>query len=347
VLFAPSFSRADAIWLDKPTGAPMFADTKITRVENGSMFFLVAGNETSRELSRIGRISVTDEPALTQAEDAFSQGKWDDAVDAYEKASKSSAKPWVREWAAGRLVEASSKSGRFDAAVAAYIASVSKDPTAAATARPELPDYGSTYLDTAAQQVNSTLASAKLNDAQRTALLTFLIEIHVRRRDEAAANAAGARLDEILARDPDNPAAAKAVVRKKLQLAATLIDQKQYTKAIAEIDSDRSIFTDHRQQAQALYLLADAQSRLALASNDRTQLQDAALAYLRVAAHFKEVPNVPEVPTAMLGAAVLCERLGDSAAAKTLYEEVAASYAENADVAAAARQGIDRLRNQK
>lgn len=339
------FAVADAIWLDNPTGAPLFANTKINRVQDGKIFFTVSGNEASRDLAKVARISVDDEPALTSAEEAFAQQRWDDAVDGYEKVSRASAKPWVREWAAGRLVAASGKSGRFDSAVAAYIAVILKDPTAAAASKPAMPPAGSSYLDTAAQQIDAALAGPKLSDAQRTALLTFLIEIHGQRKDESAANAAAEKLDEVLARDPSNPAAAKANARRKIQSAAALVDQKQFDRAIAEIESNKAIFAEPAQQAAAMYVLADAKQRIALASDKPTDWQDAALAFMRIVAHFKDDPGIPQVRLALLSSAVICEKLGDRDSALRLYEDVATTYGDDADTVAIARKAIDRLRS--
>jgi tetratricopeptide (TPR) repeat protein len=338
---------ADSIWLDNPTGAPLFANTKISRVQDGKIFFTVSGNEASRDLAKVARISVDDEPALTTAEEAFAQQRWDDAVDGYEKVSRASAKPWVREWAAGRLVAASGKSGRFDSAVAAYIAVILKDPAAAAASKPALPASGSSYLDTAAQQIEQALAGSKLSDAQRTALLTFLIEMHTARKDEPAANSAAAKLDEVLARDPNNPAAAKANARRKIQSAAALVDQKQFARAIAEIESSKTIFVEPAQQAAALYVIADAKQRIALASDKPTDWQDAALAFMRIVAHFKDDPSVPQVRLALLSSAVICEKLGDRDGALRLYEDVATTYRDDADAAAVAKKAIDRLRSTK
>ncbi|MCS7034755.1 MAG: tetratricopeptide repeat protein [Phycisphaerae bacterium] len=341
---APVSVRADAIWLERPTGAPIFNNVRITRVEAGALFFLVAGNETSRELSRVARISVDDEPVLNQAEEAFAAGNFDAAVDAYERVSRSSARAWVREWSTNRLVEASNRSGRFDAASAAYVALVLKDPSAAANARPKLPPSGSTYLDTAVSQVNAALSGARLTDAQRAALLTYLIELHAARKDEPAASRASQMLEEVLARDPNNPAAGRALARRKLQAASSLLAQKQFDRAIVEIESDRSVFTDPKEQVEALYLLAEARAGQALKSRDRTQLQDAALAYLRVVAHFKDGEPPPQVPLALLGAAALCQELGDSRGAARLYQQVIDGYPNQADAVSAAREALARLR---
>ena len=72
-----------------------------------------------------------------------------------------------------------------------------KDPTAAAVSKPALPPTGSSYLDTAAQQIDAALAGPKLSDAQRTALLAFLIEIHGQRTADKGPHAHEGRLAQV------------------------------------------------------------------------------------------------------------------------------------------------------
>jgi TolA-binding protein len=81
---------------------------------------------------------------------------------------------------------------------------------------------------------------------------------------------------------------------------------------------------------------------LASKSKDPTALKDAAIAYLRVVAHFKEAANAPHVPEAMMGAASILEELGDTAGALRLYQDVVAKYAAS-PVAGAANAAIRRL----
>lgn len=289
------------------------------------LFFSFQGNEVSRELGKIGRIAVDDEPALTAAEEAFAAGRFDQAVDGYEKTARSSAKPWAREWASVRLVEAAAKSGRFDAAVAGYVQLVLKDP--ASVVKPPLPEGRSTYLDTAVQQLERALAG-RLGDAQQAALLAFLVEIQNARGDEPAANAAAERLDAVLARDPANPAAARAQARRQLQSAGRLISEKKFDQAIADLQAGGERFTEPSEQAEALFLIAEARHAKA-GEGDATALQDAALAYMRVVAHFTDVPGRPRVAAALLKAGEISARLGDPQTARRLYDEVIRDFADD------------------
>lgn len=339
ILHPSSLLLADSIWL-VGSDRPLYTAARITRVEKGQLYFVINGNETSRELERIGRISVDDEPALTAAETALAQQKWDDAVDGYEKVIRASSKAWVKDWAGNRLIDAAGKSGRFDSAVTAWVLLVQRDATAAAKAKPALPDSKSSYLDTAAQQVDRGLAARNLSDEQRTLLLSFLLEIHAARGDANAANAIAEKLDETLAKDPKNPAAARANVRRKLQAASGALSGGRFEEAEQTIQVNRAIFDDPTDQAEALYILAEA--RFARAGEEKTKLQDAAIAFMRVVAVAKDAPGRPRVADALAKSAEICEKLGDVATAQRLYEEVAREYPDS-PVAASARAAVAKL----
>src|SRR5947209_9182907 len=121
---ASGVARADSIWIAGSTGAPLKADgIKILRVEGDSLVYVAAsGSQTSKPLSQVAQLAADDEPAFNAAEQAYRDGKWPEAVDAYQKAVQTTAKDWVRDRSSIRLVEVAAKTNRFDAAVTAYIA---------------------------------------------------------------------------------------------------------------------------------------------------------------------------------------------------------------------------------
>jgi TolA-binding protein len=339
-----ALSRADTIRLRSgETGSIEYAGAKIVGIENGQLLYRTRdGRDNVKELDRVDRIEVDDEPALIDAENAFLSDSFDKAVDGYQKVIRSTNKPWLTQWASRRLQAAAQKTGRFDAAVSAYVARVqSEDPNS--VPRPAMPAEQSTYLNSATSDVLNTLANPKLTDPQRIALLSFLIDLQRTRRDSKAADAATDKLDELLAKDPNNPNAFRAIAKRKLQAAQVAMDRKDYAGAIKEIDSARSQFSDPVQQADALYLLAEAKFQQAAASKQPAALKDAALAFMRVVAHFKDAPDRPHVAQAMVRAAQIEEMLNDPQAAKSLYEQLVAQYPDDPN-AAAARQGIERLR---
>src|SRR4051812_15681930 len=222
ILVLPPATRADTLWVGSGggTGAIQIANAKITRVEKDQIYFLTSGREASRELGKVQRLNVDNEPALNAAEDAFAIGKFEQAVDLYQTVVRATNKPWIKDFSAARLLEAGNKSGRFDATAAAYVGLVLKDPAAAQQARPQIPATGRPpQLDAAVGAVNAAMGAAGATDEQRIALLTFLVDLHRARKDAAAEQQASVKLDELLAKDPRNPAAGQAVARRVLSSA--------------------------------------------------------------------------------------------------------------------------------
>lgn len=337
--------RADELWIGSGgSGAIQIKGATIVRIEAGQIFFLAAGKETSRELGKIQRIMVENEPALNAAEEAYVAAKWNDAVDGYQKTIRATTKAWLKDWSTSRLIDSANKSGRFDAAVSAYLAMLLKDPGSAAAMRPTLPNERSTYLDQAVSEVNAALSGKTLTDEQRQSLLTFLIDLHRARNDKPALERVAEQIDELLAKDPNNPAAGQAIARRKLQRAAKAIEARDYRNAVAEIESARARFTEPQQQAEALFLLAEAVYGQSDPKNHNS-LKDAALAYMRVVAHFKNDPQRPYVAEALLRTATIHEQLGEPQTAIAIYEQVAAQF-KDLPAAQTARQGLQRLGRQ-
>jgi TolA-binding protein len=344
LVLAGSVARADTLWIGGAnTNALALNHVKITRIEGDKIFYRGSdGRDASRELERVQKIAVDDDPAFTAAENAFTAGKFDEAVDGYSKAARSTNKQWVKDWASTRLKDAALKSGRFDAVADAQIQLILKDPRAAKN-KLQMPAADSTYLDTAIGNVSTALQQAGLSDAQKIGLLTFQSDLYHAKKDEASADRTAAQIDELLAKNPNDPAAAGAVTRRKLQNAAKALEAKDYQKAIDEITSARSQITDPAQQADALFDLAEAQFGMASASKDPAALKDAGIAYMRVVTHFKDQPGKPHVAEALVRTGNVYEALGDTKTAQQVYEQVAAQYKDD-PAAKLAQENLQRLK---
>jgi tetratricopeptide (TPR) repeat protein len=342
LLASAAVGRADELWIGSAgSGAIQIRSARITRVDAGVVYFTAGGKETSRELDKVQRIFVDNEPALNAAEEAYAIGRWSDAVDGYQKTVRASTRPWLKDWAAARLIDSANRSGRFDAAATVYLSMLLKDPAQAATFRPAMPEQRSSYLDTAVTEVTGALAGRNLTDQQRQALLSFLMDLHRARQDPAAEERAAVQLDEILARDPNNPAAARAIARRTIATATQALQARDYRRAIDEISSVRVHLGEPQQQSDALMIVADASHGLA-DPKDPAALKDAALAYMRLVAHFKNRPGERNVPQALLKTAMIHEQLGELDTAAMLYEQVMQQYAGD-PAAEAARQKLQRL----
>jgi len=337
----PTRASADTVYLQ---GLP-YDNVTITGVSQGQLNFTSAsGNADARDLAKVQRIHVDGENALNDAEDAYAQGKFSDAVDGYLTTTHSTTKDWLKDYVATRLVDAANKSNRFDAVTTAYIAMVQKNPAAAAHIRPQMPAADSTYLDTAISQVTDALSGSGLTDEQNVALLQFQVDLYNTKKDSQGADTAEAKLDEILAKDPNNPIAQQANARRKLQAATTALAAKKYQEAISDIESNKQLFTDPAQQADAMYTIAEARMGLVAGGNDPTALKDAALAYMRVVADFKDAPGKPHVADSLLKTAQIEEQLAEPDVAARVYQQVAEQFPSD-PAAAVAKQDLDRLKS--
>lgn len=315
-LLAAGLALGDTVHI---SGGLKFEDSQILRIEGNQLIFSRAGREVSREISTITQLEVTNEPAFNQAEAAYVAGSWDKATAAYEKALRATNRDWLRQWASMRLFETADKSGDFPAATTAYIELLRSNPDAAAGRTPTLPDASSTFLQTAAADIERALGG-DLNERQRAELLKFLLDIHQKRGDTTQALSAAERLSKLTG-DAATPENRRLLADLKLGLATIALEQKDYPKAVVEIQDNRSVFIEPEQQAQALYILAAAQHRLA--GEDQQKLQDAAIAYMRVLAHF---PKSSQAGPSLVATGEIMEALGNTDKALDIYKQAASEY---------------------
>jgi tetratricopeptide (TPR) repeat protein len=334
-----SIAKADSIFV----GSLERKDVTIRDIKGDTLIFDINGRQTETQASKVTRLTVTSEPPLNAAEEAYAAGKWDQAVDGYQKTLRTTQKPWVKEWAATRLIDAGNKSGRFDAAVSAYIQMLLKDPASAAGAKPSMPDAKSTYLDTAVKEVNTALGDSKLTVDQKRALLGFLVELQQARKDAAAEDDAYERLAKLPGADVNDSNARRVLAKRKISVASRALETKNYRQALDEVEKNRGLFTEPTQQADALFIIAEA--RHALAGSDNNALKDAALGYMRVVAAAKNEPGRPHVVDSLLKTAAILEQLGEPRAATGLYEQVLAQFADDPS-APKARDNLERLKKQ-
>ncbi len=357
---------------------------QIEKIQDGRLMYATAGGGgNAKDVRQIARVAADNEPALNAAEEALAKNLPDVATDQYRKALASSTKEWVKVWAAQRLTQAAPRANRFDAAASGYIFLLVREPGRAADFKPALPTAQSTFLTSAINEATNALATPSLAPAAKEALQAFIAELQAARAAAAPAGApaaqaaTGAQAVQPSAAQPTAvapgagagagagagqapqagsvAAAASAdaavaanqkLAREKLAAVSAALERKDFPGAITEIKASSKIFTEGRDQAQALYFIAEAQTGIARAKNDAAAWQDAALAYMRVVAHFQEFESArPFVARSMLKAAQIQEtaQIKDPAAARTLYEQLIAQFP--ADPAAAeAKAALERLK---
>jgi tetratricopeptide (TPR) repeat protein len=328
---SPAALRADTVWTRSGTNTPVPIEGTVTQIAEGKLQMQgKTGNAVTRPLDQVWRIKADTEPALSEAEEAFEQNKFDVAAAAYDKALQSTKKDWVKDRAADRLVVAAEKAGQFPLQAAAFAQVALRDPLGAADKKPLVPADKAQVLK-AIPSVERAFA-AKPTDLLRG----FLGELYVaaeRFDDLAKLTPAGG------AKDPGLIVLQASVAAKKGNPALAVQTIEQYKALIAQPD----------QQLEALYTLATAKE--ALAGTDPAKMQEAAVAYMRVVAHFGTRGD-PRVAESLNKTAGLLERSGQPAEAAAVYAQVAQMAADprskaRTGLAAEAQKNADRLKNAK
>jgi TolA-binding protein len=239
--------------------------------------------------------------------------------------------------------------------VQAYAALVGRDVKAAEDAEPAIPANAKAQIPGAINAVKAAMTDTKLKGPQKDALRAYLAKLYVAngQLDDAAAldkpaGSGGSATtpapaprpapkgtgDNATAQVPPAPTANRGQVDLKLQLAVAAIKQKKYQDAIDAIESVSASLTEPAQQAEALFSLAEAKA--GLAGNDPAKLKAAALAYMRVVAHFKSRPGAPNVAESLLKAGVVLEQAKLLPDALAAYQAVQADYKDSAPAKQAA-----------
>src|SRR5258706_1588950 len=266
------------------------------------------------------KLTVTYEPTLIGAEEAFAAGKWADAVDGYQKVLRTGAKPWLKDFAAVRLLKAGEKSERFDAVVTAYIHLLAKDPQAAKEIKLKYPeDPANAYFKTAAAQVEAAQAAEK-DAGKSTMLAVFRMDIAKAMKDDATVMKLAEQLSKQSGAGGNaaiDPSMLAGIVDGKLSLIAGIVEKKDYAAAQKGLDEVKPSVTEAKSQAEWLWLTAQTHEGVSGAT------KDVAIDYMRVVANY---PSSDRAPQALLKTAAILETLQDNKAAIGVYQQVARDY---------------------
>jgi tetratricopeptide (TPR) repeat protein len=329
------------------TGAPtLFTDVKVTNIVDGRMEFTTAtGNDVSKDLSSVVAFSLDDEPGFNQAEQDFSANHVDRAVDEFEQTIQQTNKPWLKAYCHLLLTDAANKAGRFDKAMDGFIWLVMNEPAQAAQYLPTTPQAGSSYLDGAAGALESAVETPGIAPQQQAALVALQLNVDRARNDSNAIVRDVGRLQKLSTETgaATSNLASLALADAKLNLAASALAQKDYDQAAGIIQDSGDLFLDSRRQADALFILAQAREGEAQSKGDADSWRDAAIAYVRVVADFKDADGAPHVPQSLYRAAgILDARLNESGKALRMYQSIQTQFPQS-PVADEAAQQIARL----
>jgi TolA-binding protein len=204
--------------------------------------------------------------------------------------------------------------------------------------------------------VKKGLGNSKLNESQKEALNAFLLEIQLAKGDTKAAGETAAKVGGAgagagtaagagaglgaAAGGADNTVAAAARATGKIASNKLALSEKKYDKVLKDLEESRELFVEPADQAEVLFMLAEARS--GLAGDDEQKLKDAALEYMRVVAHFKDAQDAPHVAESLFKTAQILEKLKDAKTAQDTYQQVATQY-PNSAVAAQAKENAERI----
>lgn len=321
----PSLGLADEVWYGTG-GSAIKADGTVLKVENGNLVWQskTSGNQTQRPMDAIVKVLADGETALNAAEEAFETEKWDVAATNYDKAINSTRKEWVKDRAVFRLVAAAEKAGQFPLSAKAFVQLAARDPKQAEERKPAIPD-DKAQVAKAIPDVERAFAARQTDQVRG-----FLGDLYI----------ANGEPDKALKLLAGAPGADRNPVILLTQAKAALAS-KNYAGAADVIQKNRALFTDPSQQLDALYVLAETAA--ATAGNDPVKKQDAAIAYMRVVAHFGS-RNSPQVLSSLMKAAALLEQIGQKTEAAAVYRQVAEDPKYKGSKAATdAKASYDRL----
>jgi hypothetical protein len=334
--------RADSI----NVGGLTSNNVTIDRIDGNTLYYKTqSGTSSSKTITDKLKISITDEPSLSMAEDAYVAGQWADATDGYLKTLRSTNKPWLKDFAALRLMASAERANRFDAEITAWLTMLDRNPAQAAAHKPKFPaDPASTYWKTGMAQLDSA-ATSERDAAKLTTIRALELEIARAMKDDAKVAEIAALLTKAgsdgAAAGAGNAANLQAVVEAQLGLARVAIDKRDFGAAAQRLEQIKPSVTDPNQEADWLWLNAEAQAgQLPAGGGSPAAVQDAALNYMRLVAN---CPSSPKVPQALLKTAALMERINDRPAAMSVYQEVARDYA-NQPAGKQVQADVDRLK---
>jgi TolA-binding protein len=346
LLLAPAAALADDVYVrsGKEAAELPLKNVTIRNVKDGELYFMINNRESHRPLTEISRLDLTGESQFNAAEKSFADARnakdetaarprFSDAVSGYTSTLGSTNKPWLKDYVALRMQVAAPRSGRFDAALAAWKAIVDKDPAAALKAKPSVDgiDPKSAYLANAAKDL-ATSANAAAKPDVRRAYLDLLGDVQTAMGDtQGAINTAEMKVQ--LGGTPEE------VAELAIKLAQADLANKRYDAAIDRLTKANTAALTDAARAEASFVLAEARAAKLPPTAPPDDLKDIAIEYMKVVSGF---PASPAAAPALLKVAEIHETLKDPQTALKVYQQVAREHA-NTPAAQTAQAALARL----
>ncbi|MBN1554130.1 MAG: hypothetical protein JXA11_05255 [Phycisphaerae bacterium] len=307
-----------------------------------------AGRDITRTVDQVRSLEIDDFDAFNQAEKLVTQKKYPQAVEAYEKASRSTPKdrPWLTTLLHDRMYQARVQGGMIDEAVKDWLAMMDADPkdkVTRALAPETFAPEGDPANAAAVKLLDAKLAQLgkdpKTRDYAERLLKLKMKLLEAMGESQKASQAAEAitRLDapakkdeeksedgETAKKDDEEPAPAVTPARGDLEVLEQLVKAGKYDDVIEKL-APRLESLPRNELAGPLFLLAKAQwlKYQADEPKDPKLLLRAGLNLMWVYSAFG---NSDDAPEALYLAAEVHTALKDAAAARRALEELVEQF---------------------
>ncbi|GMU22416.1 MAG: hypothetical protein AMXMBFR13_25020 [Phycisphaerae bacterium] len=342
----PFLARADVV---SATGRAIDVNATLTHLAAGELRYHTAnGQEVSRPVEQIRYLQITGWDSFNAAEKLQRDGKTAAAVVAYERLLEDAAPGGGMDrtlLVQCRLVSLHEQLGRFDKAVAAYLAVIARMPECIETLRPtHIPRNDPTLLEKAAELVDAAIARWEPKDPVHVSLSAWRTTW-----PGMALNPGQPKpptQEPALSMPPatTRPAAGRAAELGPPEAGAlrSLIEAGKHEEAIERIEFLLKT-AGHAARGELYYWQARAlavRSMEQAGDEARTDQRRAGLAFMRVVILFPESPLAAEC---LYRAGELCAAMDQTGRAAGLWMELITAHPSAGEWVQQARQALARI----
>ena len=336
ILALPTVTFADKVTARGPT-----RQVTVTGVTDCELVYRMGASESQTPLLDVKKIVLDGRDDFNAAEEAFSAGQLDQALQSYDQALRNAREPWQKDLIDIRRVQVMNGLGRLDRALTVWegVHNANRGSANSMALMPTTPGAVGSPANARAIDIltaNRPETDTSEKDRAVTALLMTLYRLEgMDAAIEAERVRAGGEVEADVVVEED-PAEEEFVplagdIAQRLDLAERLLTtQVDPARAAAAVEADLDDY-DTDLLPRALWVLGSATKQLAeQAEGDQARelLIKAGVYLMHVPAYF---PRTPEAPKALFEAAQVNWALGNRLAARRTYEAIRDGYKANPD----------------
>ena len=319
---------ADSVYVQ---GSPPYLSVRVMNLIGCELVFrATAGGVIRKPVAEITFLKILGRSDLSEAEQLMKTGE--KAIARYDKAFRVAGESWMKRLVRHRLLRALDQAGTIGRAVEQWLAIVdANEASAQALAlRPEkLAPKGSGENARAIELLVGKLGGVS-EPSYAAAIRQLLLKVYWAEGREKQAVALAKAIGESPAvrepgRERDPRPTPAGTLQAQLEAAAVLIGSGRADQALPQIEANLKSYS-HVDLSRALLLAGRAQMQMARKADkdgQRRLLLKAGLNFMRVAFFF---PDRDEAPEALYEAGRVNALLGNTAAARTAFQQVLERY---------------------